>query len=297
MATVLILARVCSAATPTIAVVTPNSGSGSDQVFGILAEDTDGYPSIAKVSLMFTDTRCAVQAIAATGALYLMQPDGSGWIGPITAGTDGNLQNGMCQVNTAGSGLSHSSNAVNVVFSMHFFPAFSGVQSIYGEAMDNSGADSGWQLAGTWNSTSGSAPTIMGVSPASGSGTDQAFSVTVQDQSGSSDVNNVFLMFTDTRCLVEVLATSGQLYLMQPDGSGWIGPINAGSSDMLQNGMCQMNGSGSGFMASGNTVTAVFSMHFFPTMAGTQAINAAAVDNAGLTSNYQTVGSWTVPSM
>src|SRR5438309_959604 len=106
-------------------------------------------------------------------------------------------------------------------------------------------------------------PSVQSVSPSGGSGTDQTFTVSIQDTSGWQDVNRVMLMFTDGGCIMEVFPASGQTFLMTSDGNSWLGP-NAG----LDNSKCRVDAASAG--GSGTNGTASFSVHFYPAFPCTQ---------------------------
>jgi len=72
----------------------------------------------------------------------------SGWVGSLTPGQSGTLQNSQCTVSGAALSVSGSGNNLTLNVPLSFQTAFSGAKNIYMDAYD--GTDSGWQLKGAW---------------------------------------------------------------------------------------------------------------------------------------------------
>lgn len=135
--------------------VTPSSGSGFSQVFNLLYADPDGAADLNAVYTIINNTlsatnACMVGYLKASNALVLMSDGGSQWIGPATPGSAGTLQNSQCTVNLAGSSVSTSGTNLTLNLSLTFSPSFAAPQTIFMEAVDNSGQNSGWQTRGNW---------------------------------------------------------------------------------------------------------------------------------------------------
>ncbi|MBZ5621906.1 MAG: hypothetical protein LAQ69_24745, partial [Acidobacteriia bacterium] len=80
--------------------------------------------------------------------VYLANDAGTDWLGHVTLGQSGSLQNSQCTVSAAGSSASGSGTNLTLNLALTFQTAFSGARNIYMEVYD--GADSGWQQKGTW---------------------------------------------------------------------------------------------------------------------------------------------------
>jgi hypothetical protein len=157
-------------------------------------------------------------------------------------------------------------------------------------------------VKGQWataNASVNQAPVAVSVGPASGSGSSQTFTVTASDANGGSDVSEVYLLANAGLngaggCFAGYSRSNNQIRLMNDAGSGWLGPITAGSGS-LSNSQCTINGAGSSASVSGNNFTASISITFAAGFAGGKNLYMLAVDSAGANSGYHTLGTWTVP--
>src|SRR5215510_4082269 len=96
------------------------------------------------------------------------------------------LQNSQCNLYLGQSSTSSSGNTLTVNVAIAFNPSFSGAKSIWGWVLNNAGAVSDWQQVGTWTVTSG--PSVVGVTPNTGTGPQQTFSFQYWDGAGVSDI-------------------------------------------------------------------------------------------------------------
>ena len=74
-----------------------------------------------------------------------------------------------------------------------------------------------------------------------------------------------------------------------------LGPVTLGVAGTLQNSQCSVNAGSSSATGSGNNLTVNLAITFTTAFVGTQTIYMRADDNGGLTSNWQSMGTWTVP--
>src|SRR5215472_15141805 len=83
-----------------------------------------------------------------------MNDSGSAWLGPVTRGTNGTVQNSQCTVNAGRSSVVLSGNNLTLNLALTFNSSFAGTKSLYGWAPDNVRASSGLQQMGSWTVTS-----------------------------------------------------------------------------------------------------------------------------------------------
>src|SRR6185295_1653037 len=76
-----------------------------------------------------------------------------------------------------------------------FKSAFAGAKSVAMYAVNYSGANSDWQIRGTWTATA-SVVTADAVTPASGSGAIQTFALQFSDSAGFGDLAATWVWFT-----------------------------------------------------------------------------------------------------
>ena len=133
--------------------VTPSSGSGSSQTFSFVSSSPRGYAALSTILVVVNSALagaggCYFLYYPASNLLYLANDAGTAWAGSVTLGQSGSVQNSQCAVNAAASSTSGSGNNLTLNVALSFQAAFSGSKNIYMDAYD--GADSGWQLQGTW---------------------------------------------------------------------------------------------------------------------------------------------------
>ena len=136
---------------------TPNSGSGlGPQTFSYLFSDTSGYQNISVVQTVLNTSgnlpgSCSTMFQPASSGLYLMNDAGSSWMGPLTIGQPGTLQNSKCTLNAGASSASGSGINLTVNLGLTFQPTFLGLQNNFTLAEDTvNNLTSGWQSEGTW---------------------------------------------------------------------------------------------------------------------------------------------------
>ena len=157
------------------------------------------------------------------------------------------------------------------------------------------------QARGTWTipatpTWSAGTPSIVSVSPSSGSGMSQTFTFVFSDTGGAGDLHQQFILFNSSTggasaCLPQYDGTS--LYLLNDAGSTWLGPMAPGSSSTLANSQCTV--AGSSVTLSGTTVILNLSITFNSSFGGAKNIYMQAYTQEGLNTGMLARGSWTVP--
>jgi hypothetical protein len=139
---------------PTNVSVTPNSGSRANQVFTATYSDVLGYQDISQAMFMVAGnpsgvSGCAVMWEQSSNAFYLANDTANTWMGPITGGSSGTLQNSQCTLNGATSSGGGQGNTLTVNVGLSFKAAFTGTENTYLLSYGSAG-NSGWQLEGVW---------------------------------------------------------------------------------------------------------------------------------------------------
>ncbi len=297
------------AGTPTANAVTPNSGSGASQTFALQYSDSAGATSLQSVWAYFNATlanpasnSCLLYYNVAANQINLLQNNGTGWLA-ATLGAATTLQNSQCSLNVAATSVMLSGNTLTLNLAMTFASAYTGSKSIYMNAVDTSGANSGWQTLGAWTVPSTAAvPTANSVTPNSGSGAGQSFALQYADSAGATSLQSVWAYFNATlanpasnSCLLYYNVAANQINLLQNNGTGWLA-ATPGAATTLQNSQCSLNVATTSVMLSGNNLTLNLAMTFTPAYAGAKNIYMNAVDVSGSDSGWETLGTWTVPS-
>ena len=297
--------RSCAALPPPSTVsVSPSSGSGTSQTFTFTFLDAAGYSAIRSSQILISGAAgfsgaCYLFYNRASNSVYLTNDAGTAWQSPVTVGQAGTLQNSQCVVNAQSSSASGSGNNLTLNLALTFKSGFAGSKSVYAEVYDGA-ADSGWQQKGTWTVPSSGPPAFVSVTPASGSGTTQAFAFVFSDPNGYQAISSAqilinSLMTVSGGCYLFYYQPANSLYLTNDAGTAWQAPVTLGQNGTLQNSQCSVNASGSYSSGSGNNLTLNLSLTFKPGFSGGQFIYAEVYDGMQ-DSGWQQKGTWTVPS-
>jgi Pro-kumamolisin, activation domain/Bacterial Ig-like domain (group 3) len=290
--------------------VTPNSGSGASQTFGLVYSDTAGAASLLGAYAWFNATlansaasSCFVNYDNAVNQINLMNDAGTAWL-TATPGAATTLQNSQCTVNVAATSVATSGNTLTLNLAMTFQPAYSGAKNTYMYGTDISGANSGWQQVGTWIAQLvPGTPATVSVTPNSGSGSSQTFALVYSDTAGAASLQVTYAWFNATlansaasSCFVNYSSGLNQINLLNDAGTAWL-TATPGAAITLQNSQCSVNVAATSVAKSGNTLTLNLAMTFQPAYAGAKNTYMYAADVSGANSGWQQEGAWTAQSV
>jgi hypothetical protein len=290
---------------PQVVSASPSSGTGGAQTFSLVYSDPGGANVLSSVQVLFNTTisptnTCWILVDPVHALAYLANDGYTGYLGPITLGTSGTMQNSQCAINGAGSSATISGNTATVNLAVTFQSAFAGAKNIYGYAQTATGLTSGWQTLGAWtvSPAANQSPQVVSASPSSGSGASHTFSLVYSDPGGANVLSSVQVLFNTTisptnTCWILVDPVHALAYLANDGYTGYLGPITLGTSATLQNSQCAINGAGSSATISGNTATVNLAVTFQSAFTGAKNIYGYAQTATGLTSGWQTLGAWT----
>jgi hypothetical protein len=162
------------------------------------------------------------------------------------------------------------------------------------------GLDSGWQQRGSWT-VPAVPPTVVSVTPNSGSGSSQTFSFVYADTRGYASVGSVLTIINSS------LSVSGACYFLYYPGpnvfylandavTAWLGPAALGTTGSLQNSQCTIDAGSSSASGSGTNLTVNLALSFKPSFGGAKNVYMDAVDGYILDAGWQQKGTWTVPT-
>jgi len=297
---------------PTADGVMPTNGSGPSQTFALQYSDPAGSANLSALWVWFTDVwpasvanTCVAAYEPATGRM-LMPGDGSLTVGDV--GSPYKIQNMQCAIDLAATTVTAGANSLTLNLRVTFKAAFAGSKWIAMYAANHSGANSDWQIRGSWTVTA-AVVTADSVTPSSGSGAVQTFALQYSDNAGSDDVRNTWVWFTPTfgstanTCVVyyerfvsgnPFNIPSDRVYLANDAGSMWLSGLR-GSAAILQNGQCAIDLAATTVTAVGNVLTLNLPVTFKPAFAGSKWIFIYADATSGPNSDWQIRGSWTAP--
>jgi hypothetical protein len=290
---------------PTAVSVSPASGNGSSQTFSLLYSDSRGFADINFVEMNWNATQstanaCYLRYSRATGVLQLATNAGSGWIGSATIGAAGTLANTQCSVDAGASSASGSGNNLTVTLVLTFNSAFAGSKNIYMQVQDTANTLAPWQARGTWTVVVSAPPAAVSVSPASGSGTTQAFSFAYSDTLGFTDINFIEFLFQSSlsmqnACYARYVPFTNILSLYNDAATGYAGAATLGAAGTLTNGQCTINVGASSVQGAGDNLTLTVALTFKPAFGGAKNIYMIAVSQGSVSSGWQAKGTWSVP--
>jgi len=298
---------VSSLSPPSAIIVSPGSGGGSTQTFTITATDPNGYQDIAWIDVLFNtgltlSNACYVRFDRATNTVTLHDDSGTSAGGLGVLGGAAALQNSRCVVDARASFASGSGNNLTLSLRVLFRAASAGSLLVFAQAQDNTGLTLSWTQTGSWSVAADNAgPAVFFVSPPSGSGTTQTFSFVVADPNGASDALLTQVIFnsalnTNFACWIQYYRNTNELRLLNDNASAFFGPLTPGGSASVQNSQCILYGAGSSVSTTGSLLTLNVAISFKPAFAGVRNAFLSATDFAGLTTGFQAVGSWIVPT-
>jgi hypothetical protein len=281
--------------------VSPASGSAISQSFQFTLTDTAGASNIRQGLILVNSSlngtnSCYISVTPSAGTVALASDNGSTWSN-VPLHSLGSVQNSQCAINGQGSALSSSGNNVVITLAMSFTTTYVGTRNIYVYAIDFAGLSTGWQQAGTWT-VPGGAPPNSSVTPASGSGTSQVFQFTLTDQNGAADIQSALIVINSSlngshSCYIQVTAGSSTVSLASDDASTW-NPVTLGGAGSVQNSQCGISGQTSSVSTNGSSIVLNLALNFTITYVGVRNVYIYAIDNEGLTLDWQQKGTWTV---
>jgi hypothetical protein len=302
---------------PTADSVTPNSGSGGNQVFSFRYSSPGGWAFLSNTDAMFNTTLQGTNGCLAlydqqSSGVYLFNDiPGDGAQGPLIVNSNGtftgNVATPQCTLSGTGSSITGSGNTLTMNLNMTFSGSFNGNQTIFMDAIDKSGLTSDWQNRGSWTVNSILPPTSDSVTPSSGSGSSQSFTFHYSSSNGAGYITNADAMFNTSlggsnACLALYDKPSSAVYLYTDiPGNGASGALTVAAdgsmSGSLSNPQCTLTGAGSSVTGSGNTLTMILNMSFTTSFSGTKTIFMYASDAGGMESGWVSRGTWTVPAV
>ena len=304
---------VSSSAPPTTSqTVSPASGTGLSPVLTFTAYSVNGYDYISELDVWINSTPggtggCRLLVDAFSGNATFLNDDGSSSQARLGQATQ--LSNSKCTINLANVTLLSSGTNRVLTLPVVFAQAFSGVQNQYLRVTEKSGNTTGWVQAGTWTvAPISGTPSLGTLSPASGQGLNQAFTVSAADTAGAADLASVQLVVNSTAsqasaCAVTYVAAQNVFQLLNDAGSASAGAVGPGQAASVTNSQCTLSGTGSSVQVVGTTLTIVANLYFNPTFASVGGatknvyVNATTMVGTTVTGGLTALGTWTVPSL
>src|SRR6185312_5379688 len=106
----------------------------------------------------------------------------------FAVGSNATASNSQCTLYGSGSSVAFGSTTITITLNLAFSPTFAGSKNSFLYASEP-GYNSGWILVGNWT-VPGTPPTVNSLSPSSGSGLDQTFTLSVNTAVSPSDLTS-----------------------------------------------------------------------------------------------------------
>jgi hypothetical protein len=141
------------------------------------------------------------------------------------------------------------------------------------------------------------APSAVSVSPASGSGAIQTFTLVYSDPRGFSDINWVDVNWntttaTGSACYLRYTRGTNTLQISTNAGTGWAASATPGTATVLQNSQCSVDAGASTAVGAGNSLTLTLAVTFAGSFAGTKNVYMQLQDLSGALAPWQVKGTW-----
>lgn len=291
---------------PSITFASPSSGAGPDTTFTLQISDPAGADDIATVQGLingtFSDSHgCHFAYVAPFNALALVNDAGTTYSDGVVLGAATTLQNSQCRLDVQHTSASRQGNILTLKVPVSFTASFAGGKNIYAEAHDSTGMDAGWRWIGSWSVPGSHAPSIEAVSPSSGAGKSLVLTTKVSDSAGASDIVATQVIINGSSSdysschLVHLSGAANTVYLLNDNGTAYLGPLSPGATGTLQNSQCHLDGQNTTSSVADGSLTLQFGLTFSGSFAGAKNIYVEAYDKSGLSSGWQQRSVWTVP--
>ncbi|MEO8099576.1 MAG: SBBP repeat-containing protein [Acidobacteriota bacterium] len=282
--------------------VLPASGSGSGpQLFSFNISDNGGSSFLVGAAMLITspvgfnqNNSCNVVYDRNANRLSLSANTIANGSAGLTIGSFGSVSNSYCTLYGSGSTVSIGSTSLVITLNLSFSTAFPGAKKTYLYASEV-GYNSGWVQVGTWT-VPDTLPTVLSISPSSGTGTQQSFVASVSTAASPTNLTKLSFLVTAQNlanaCYVEYNRSAGVIGLYSDDGL-MVATKPLGSSLTMENSQCAVGFSS--VTVSGGTVSLtvllVFKTPQFSGSKGTYAMGENAVGSTG----FYPKGNWIVP--
>src|ERR1700728_5517562 len=161
------------------------------------------------------------------------------------------------------------------------------------DATDGSGSTTGWLQEGTWRvSGGGGTPAVVSVTPNSGSGLSQTFTLQYSDTAGAGSLQRIGVWFDNSTtnsagsCVAYYTPANNEVNLFN-DASTATVQATPGTATTLQNSQCSINVAATSVSTSGNALTLTLAVTFEAGYTRAKNIYAEANDISGASTGWQ----------
>lgn len=282
--------------------VSPSSNIGASQVFEFVFSDTKDVNNVQAAAMLIGTDNSGINACWLVfdrnrNTISLLSDDAKG-SSAKSFGSSLNIKNSQCALGAPSLGTSGNSTILTIPLA--FYGKFTGPKKIYMYAVGPNG-NTGWVERGSFNVLAGGVPVAQSVMPSSGSALNQTFTFTIADNGGSNFLLVAAMLFSrasnfdlNNGCYIVWEKTTNRFSLFQDLYANGANSLNVGSSGLLENSQCTLDGLGSSVIIGSTTITITLNLTFNASFAGNKNSFLYASENA-YNSGWRQVGTWTVP--
>lgn len=293
---------------PSVTYFAPNAGTFPSNAFVIQVTDGNGAGDIGVVDFLVNGSlgypnSCYVRYNRNLNRLQLLNDTTSQFLGSLTPGAAGTVENGKCILSGAASAASQSGNVLTLVVYLGFKTLAAGPSSMWTLVSDQSTAFLGWKLQGQITVPIGptfSSPVAQTVAVTPLTSNQAIFEATAFDENGSGDIRDLYLLVNSGLsypggCFLLYRGNTAEVYLLNDAGSAWQAVGTLGASQVLENGQCKVDLSLASGSSTQDTKSVSCHIEFKPGFTGERRVYLYAEDQASLVSGWKHTGTLTLP--
>jgi hypothetical protein len=290
---------------PAVTYFQPNSGTFPSTLFVVRAVDANGATDLKELHLLANNSlsypnSCYVVYNQQTNQLKLLNDSTTLFLGPLTPGVSGTLENSSCLLSAGYSAATKSGDSLTLSVYLSFKDAAAGVNNLWTLVNDQSNAFLGWQSQGSFMVPIGPAyvkPAAQSVT-VSPQGTKLRFTLTGTDANGGEDIKDFYFLGNATLsnpsgCYVLIRRIAQQVLLLNDAGNAWVGSGAIGASQVIENSQCQINLAEVSTSFEGTSAQATLDIQFKAAFTGQKSAWLYVEDNAKLASGWVFLNTFT----
>ncbi|MCW5964856.1 MAG: hypothetical protein KIT83_12525 [Bryobacterales bacterium] len=285
---------------PSVTYFAPNSGTFPQNAFVMQVTDLNGANDTNEVHLLINATfsygaACYIRYRRAQNQLQLLNDSTSQFLGALTPGVSGTVENSKCLLSGAYSSASMSGNVLSLVVYLSFKTLAGGTNQVWTLVNDQSSVFLGWKSQGSFTVPIGPAftkPVAHALSITPLSSTTATIAATGFDENGAGDIRDIYLLVNSSLstvggCYLLYRSPTQQVFLLNDAGSNWQGVGVRGSETILENSQCRVNLVLAAKSSTQDTETISYRVEFKPTFHGARSAYLYVEDAAKLVSGWK----------
>jgi len=295
---------------PSIVTVAPSNIQLPSAPVTFTVRDPDGFANLSRIyfhlgaNATLGPNGCHGLYDRAANQIALYNDALTAIAGAVTPGAVNTVENGQCRISGTGSALvSATGTDLAVTINLTMKGSYgNGTRNLYTWVVDAQGNGTGWVQTGTWTTTTvNSAPAILSSTPATATGPQNAFAISIRDANGIDDLYRVYFL-VNTAATIPTGTCHGfydrqtnGLYLYNDALSAITGPIVPGASGTIQNTQCKIDAANASVTANGsldlNLSLGIQAQGAYA--AGTRNVYFWVVDKSALGTGWIKTSTWT----